>query len=325
MTTRTPTGLVRALDVIAAPLHAPTPAIGPARVTALNRLRALVRQRNVVGLGISEKTANDAPTGELSLCFYVRRKTALAKVRGDMVVPPFVCVSGQNSYLTDVKEIGACRLHHATVNGLRSGASVSHVATAAGTIGAIARRNGKPCILSNAQVLARSGKAALGDPILSPGTTDGGRLSTDLVARLTAFAPLDGFGENVVDAAVAEVLPQRLDRIQFDIPGTSTPRRIAKARRDMLVTKTGKATQQTQARVIDTHFRTLLPYPGLGLIRFVDQILCTSFADPGDSGALVIDSASGHVVGLHFSGNSQVSICNPIGPVLAALDISLAA
>ncbi|WP_280151687.1 hypothetical protein [Piscinibacter sp. XHJ-5] len=313
-----------ALDLVAAPPGDPLPPIGSARTAALRRLRALTHQRNIVGVGISEKTTDDETTGELSLCFYVRRKTPLSKVRGDMVVPPFVCVWGDRSYLTDVKEIGPCRLHHSAVTGLRSGASVSHAATAAGTIGAIVQRNGMPCILSNAHVLARSGKARLGDPILAPGTTDGGKLSTDLVARLVAFAPLDGFGENLVDAAVAEILPDKARSIRFDIPGVSAPRRIGKVRRGMQVMKTGKATQQTEAHVIDEHFRTLLPYPGLGLVRFVDQILCTSFADPGDSGALVVDTASGHVVGLHFSGNDQVSICNPIGPVLQALGISFA-
>ena len=71
--------------------------------------------------------------------------------------------------------------------------------------------------------------------------------------------------------------------------------------------------------------RPRLPYPnGVGLVRFTDQILCTSFADGGDSGSLVSDVASRSVVGMHFAGNENVSIFHPIAPVLSALGISFA-
>jgi len=279
--------------------------------------------RNVVGIGISEKTTNGETTGELSVCFYVKKKTARTKTRGDKVIPPFVSLADERTFLTDVKEIGPLRLHHAAMGDLRSGSSVSHAQSAAGTIGAIVTRLGRPCILSNAHVLARAGKAKLGDPVLSPGTTDGGKLATDQVAKLLAFSPINGFGNNVVDAAIAEILPSQISRVNPSIPGTALPLRTGKVQRGMSVVKTGKTTLTTTGHVIDAHFRPLLPFPGIGLVRFVDQILCTAFAEPGDSGALVMDKASGIVVGLQFSGNAQVTVCNPIAPVLAALGISL--
>jgi hypothetical protein len=320
-----PSGLVKALGIVAADPGTAVKSIGSARASQLELLQALARQRNVVGIGISEKTSHDETTGELSLCFYVRKKKPLSKLRGDQMVPPFVWPGGERAYVTDVKEIGSCHLHMATGHALRSGGSVSHIADHAGTVGAIVRRAGKLCILSNAHVLARSGKARVGDPIISPGTTDGGKLPADQVARLAAFVPIDKSGPNLVDAAVAEVLPAQLARVRTEIAGVTTPIRVVAPSIGMQVTKTGRTTQATVATVIDTHFRVILPYPnGLGLVRFASQVLCTAFADTGDSGALVTDVASGGVVGLHFAGNDNVSIFNPIGAVISALGISFA-
>lgn len=320
-----PAGLVRALNIVAADAGSALPAIGSARTAQLELLQTLARRSNVVGIGISEKTSHDETTGELSLCFYVRKKKPLSKIRGDKLIPPFVCPGGERAYVTDVKEIGPCRLHATGDGALRSGESVSHIADHAGTLGAIVRKNGKVCILSNAHVLARSGKAKVGDPVVSPGTTDGGSLSANLVARLVAFVPIDKSGPNQVDAAIAEVLPDQLGRVRTEIAGAAAPTRVVAASIGMQVSKTGRTTHATTAHVIDTHFRVLLPYPnGLGRVRFINQVLCTAFADLGDSGALVTDVASGSVVGLHFAGNENVSIFNPIGPVLSALGISFA-
>jgi hypothetical protein len=60
------------------------------------------------------------------------------------------------------------------------------------------------------------------------------------------------------------------------------------------------------------------------MVSFVDQVLCTGFADNGDSGSLVTAVETGRVVGLHFAGSDTVSICNPIGPVMGALGVSFA-
>lgn len=321
----TPPGLIETLDIVGAAPGAALAGIAANRIAEVRRLQMLTRGRDVVGIGISEKTSGDETTGELSLCFYVRRKKSPKKLRGDRMIPPFVCARGDRAYATDVKEIGDCRPHATGSGGLRSGGSVSHAASDAGTIGAIVTRARRAFILSNSHVLARSGRARIGDPIVSPGTTDGGNLPADLVARLAAFVPFERDGDNRVDAAIAEVLPGAAATISTAIPGVLLPPKTAVVERGMQVAKTGRTTQQTTSHVIDAHFRITLPYPnGMGLLRFVDQILCEAFADPGDSGALVTSVASGRVVGLHFAGSGNVSICNPIGAVLAALDVAIA-
>ena len=321
----TPRGLLETLDILAAAHDTALLAVPANRVSEVRRLQALVRQRDVVGIGISEKTAGDVTTGELSLCFYVRKKRSPKNLRGDRMIPPFVCAMGNRAYPTDVKEIGNCRPHATSLERLGSGDSVSHVASDAGTIGAIVSRAGRACILSNSHVLARCGLAKIGDPIVSPGTTDGGQLPANLVARLTAFVPFQSDGDNYVDAAVAEVSPGAPGKIITAIPDVVMPPKAAPAYRGMQVAKTGRTTQHTMSRVIDAHFHITLPYPNrMGLLRFVDQILCEAFADPGDSGALVTSVVNGRVVGLHFAGSDTVSICNPIGAVFSALGVAFA-
>ena len=319
----TPRGLLESLDIVAAAPDAALSGVAADRIGELRRLRSLVRHRDIVGIGISEKTAGKEPTGELSLCFYVREKRSPKRVRGDRMIPPFVCARGKRVYPTDVKEIGDCRPHAISPDSLRCGASVSHAASDAGTIGAIVTRAGRAFILSNSHVLARCGRARIGDPVLSPGTSDGGDFPADLVARLAAFVPFRKDGDNRVDAAIAEISPGAAASVSTEIPGVLAPPRTELASRGMQVAKTGRTTQQTMSHVIDAHFRVTLPFPnGMGLLRFVDQILCDAFADPGDSGALVTSVASGRVVGLHFAGSDSVSICNPIGAVLGALGVT---
>lgn len=321
----TPRGLLDTLRIVASAPDATLPSVAAGLAPEVRRLQALTRLRNVVGVGISEKTAGDETTGELSLCFYVVKKRPQKHLRREQIIPPLVRARGNRTYRTDVKEIGDCRPHSTALTSIRSGESVSHAVSRAGTIGAIVTRADRLFILSNSHVLARSGKAKIGDAVLSPGLTDGGQMPADLVARLAAFVPFDKDGDNRVDAAIAEIAAPAAARIRTAIPGAALPPRTELVDRGMHVEKTGRTTQRTTSHVIDAHFRVTLPYPnGMGLLRFVDQILCEAFAAPGDSGALVTSVDSRRVVGLHFAGSSVVSICNPINQVMTALSVTFA-
>ena len=75
--------------------------------------------------------------------------------------------------------------------------------------------------------------------------------------------------------------------------------------------------------VRDVHFRFVLEYPGVGNVGYVDQVLCTRYTRPGDSGSLVLDPASGRAVGLHFAGASGGSVFSPIDHVLKGLNVRL--
>jgi hypothetical protein len=57
----------------------------------------------------------------------------------------------------------------------------------------------------------------------------------------------------------------------------------------------------------------------MGDIGFIDQVLCSQYSRPGDSGSIVVDKETGKIVGLHFAGSDEGSVFNPIDAVMKAL------
>ncbi|CAN5685998.1 hypothetical protein BH09PSE5_BH09PSE5_38910 [soil metagenome] len=323
--------LLQALDLVTLGGGAEIQALGTVRGAHFARLRSVAADSNVVGVGISEKLVDGAQTGEATVCFYVRKKRSRNQVAGDAMVPQAINLPGDTAVFTDVKEIGALRLEATTIRrtsarppALQSGLSVGHIDLTAGTLGAIVKGKGKLHLLSNSHVLAMSGLAAVGDPIVYPGVADGGAMPGSLAARLTEFVPFDTSGAlvNRVDAAIAEIVSERPGKPKLAIYRATMPLRTAVPKRDMKVAKFGRTTGKTQGRVIDVNFRFTIGYPGVGSVGYVDQVLCTRYTDGGDSGSIVVDTATGHIVGLHFAGADGGSVFNPIRPVMKALGIS---
>jgi hypothetical protein len=329
MMASTPASLLRALDLLTL---APMPEIetlGAARSSHFARVRSITDSENIVAVGISEKESDGERTGELSVCFYVRKKLAPNKVKASDAVPPVLNAPGGKAVVTDVKEIGKLAPEIAKKSKpLQSGFSVGHVRSTAGTLGAIVKRDGKLYLLSNCHVLARSGNATVGDQIVYPGPADGGRIPANLVARLSHFSPFDTTGTlvNRVDAALAEVDRSRLAEIVFDIDKATAPFATIRPSRGMKVAKAGRTTGKTKGEIIDVNFRFVLQYSGVaGKVGFVDQVLCTRYTDAGDSGSIVVDGESGKIVGLHFAGAESGSVFNPIQPVISALQFKFVA
>ena len=273
--------------------------------------------------GISEKESDGQRTGELSVCFYVRKKLAPSKVKASDALPPVLNAPGDKAVFTDVKEIGRLAPEIARKGKpLQSGFSVGHIRSTAGTLGAIVKRGGKLYLLSNCHVLARSGNAMAGDRIVYPGPADGGKLPANAAATLSHFSPFDTTGMlvNRVDAALAEVDPSRLGEIELEIHKATAPLGTIRPRRGMRVAKAGRTTGKTAGEIIDVNFRFVLKYSGVaGKVGFIDQVLCTRYTDAGDSGSIVVDGESGKIVGLHFAGANGGSVFNPIQPVMSAL------
>lgn len=327
--------ILRALDLLtAAPPRLETRSFTRSESVHVDNLRRVVDSENVVAVGVSEKESEGRPTGRLALTFYVARKIPLGELRADQAVPPALpeAVGGTRTIPTDVKAIGRIRLEvNAVRNPIQPGNSVAHVNVEAGTLGAFVKKDGRLMMLSNSHVLAASGLAARGDAILYPGRHDGGAEPNDLVARLADFVKFETGGDfvNRVDCAIAEPVEGRLAQIREEIKWLGLPAGRIKPQRGMNVTKVGRTTGRTSGRVLDVNFRTVVFYPGVGEIGFIDQVLCTRYTQSGDSGALVMDKETGKAVGLHFSGSepegevSGSSIFNPIGEVLKALGVSL--
>jgi hypothetical protein len=293
-------------------------------------MRRVLGSKNVIGVGISEKILRRKSTGKLALTFYVEKKIPLKDLSADEAIPPTVpeALSGPEAIQTDVVALGKLVPEiNATRKPLQPGNSIGHIEIGAGTLGAIVSKGQSYYLLSNSHVLALCGTAKKGDTIIYPGEADGGKTPEDLVAKLSDFKQFVGGGDfvNHVDCAIAKPVAARLSDLTSEIKGVGIPRGAIKAKRGMKVVKVGRTTGKTAGEVRDVNFRFALDYEkeGLSEVGFVDQVLCTRFTKPGDSGSLVIDQKSGKAVGLHFAGASGGSVFNPIADVLNALGVQL--
>ncbi len=295
--------------------------------SSVTQLRGVLTSKNVIGVGVADKETAGKPTGELALCFYVERKLPLARLSAAQAVPPGVPPALSRKVIsTDVVVLGKIHLDGGSEEGLiQPGISIGHFKTTVGTLGALVRRGKQIQLLSNAHVLALSGKAKLGDSILSPGKEDGGRFPRDVVARLSRvkkFVPGGAF-VNTVDCALATPLKTRMGALRAEILKLGLPRGTMPPKRGMKVMKVGRTSGETAGVVRDIHFRFVFRYEGIGDVGFLDQVLCTRYSSPGDSGSLVLDKRTKKAVGLHFAGAPAGSVFCPIGEVLSALGAEL--
>jgi len=302
---------------------------GSARSRPTESMRRIVKTKNVVAVGISEKVSKGKRTGKLALTFYVERKISPKKLREDEAVPPTVsaALSGPEAIPTDVVVLGKLRPQiNAIKNPLQPGNSIGHVDITAGTLGAVVTKGSDLYILSNSHVLALCGSAKKGDAIIYPADADGGTEQNNLVAKLSGFKKfiLTPDFVNRVDCAIAKPTSDRLADLVSEIKGLSFPKGTIKPERGMKVVKVGRTTGKTTGEIRDVHFRFTLDFEGnTGEVGFIDQVLCTRYSEDGDSGSLVIDKATGRAVGLHFAGADGGSVFNPIDDVLKALGVKL--
>ncbi|HKQ03768.1 MAG TPA: hypothetical protein VJ464_01450 [Blastocatellia bacterium] len=331
--------LVRALDLLTVAPKGEVESLRAGGPGHVKEIRRVIDSKNIVAVGISEKVSAGRPTGNLAITFYVERKIAKNKLKGDEVIPPALpeVISGPQAIPTDVIVIGRPQLEVQDLASplvkrtpIQPGFSIGHVKVTAGTLGAIVKQGDQLMLLSNCHVLANSGKARKGDKILYPGDADEGRLPDDLVGELADFVKFKTGGDfvNRVDCAVAIPLPARLAEVVAEIKGLGIPKGVIKPKRGMKVTKVGRTTGKSTGTIKDVNFRMTLNYPGVGEVGFLDQVFCSRYTNNGDSGSIVIDNASGKAVGLHFAGypdqdGVKGSVFNPIDAVLDALKVKL--
>lgn len=283
----------------------------------------------IQGVGIGEKVTRGVPTGELALRVYVDRKRPRSQVVDP--VPATVSVPDVADVITDVVEIGVVRpeLFTQRVRPVMPGCGISHPDVTVGTLGAFARRPGDDELyfLSNSHVIADHGLAKADDPILQPATSDDGT-PADRIGALVRSVPFvygeEGF-PNLVDVALGRIEPG-LARTAIRLIGRPPTGVTTNVRRGMRVRKVGRTTDLTSGIVEDVNVRLSLRYKVSATetrrVGFRDQVLCSRFTQPGDSGALVL-SSSDRAVGLHFAGSVSASVFNRIGNVLRALDVEL--
>lgn len=280
--------------------------------------REIFNYENVVGVGAGFKTVNGKPTSELGLVVFVEKKGDEFLPRGTVPVQPEI-----GGKVTDVVEVG--RIEALPFKGRYRpafpGCSIGHYRITAGTFGCMVqdKRTQALKILSNNHVLANTNAARIGDPILQPGSYDGGIYPRDMIARLEKFVPLSSSTYNLVDAAVAG--PTNLRYVIASIARLGIPTGTAQARLGWTVYKTGRTTQLRQGRVTATNASVRVNYGRVTLL-FKNQILTTVIGGPGDSGSLLVDPYK-RAVGLLFAGSSTITVHNHITNVLMGLGVEM--
>jgi hypothetical protein len=218
------------------------------------------------------------------------------------------------------------------VRPLRPGLSVAHPSVTAGTLGGFVRTPAGIAVLSNNHVLAASGAAILGDPVLQPGPADNG-LMADRVAALSAFIRLRDDRPNAVDAAVA-VLEDGVDADPADLPGgplTGVVPDSLDIDPGEAVEKVGRTTGHTTGRITAVEVDGVAVQYDSVVHRFDDQIEIEgdagAFSAGGDSGSVIWRSRDRAPLGLLFAGSRQggrtgegVTFANPLATVLRELD-----
>lgn len=287
--------------------------------------------KNIIGIGIGAKvTSGTIIAGQDTVRVYVRVKIPKSQLPTDHIIPQ------QFSNLpTDVIEIGnitafqRCQATWQRFSRIRPnccGVSVGHPNVMAGTLGCLVEVGGIHYVLSNNHVLANCNSASVGDPIIQPGSADGGSPLTDRLATLSSFKPIDFSGlANDIDAAMAEVGSSTQTVVNPDIIDIGRPQRIIKpVVLYQSVRKHGRTTGHTVGVVTDLSADIWVGYRmnnhNLNA-WFEDQIAVTGigfapFSRGGDSGSLIVDAVTLEPVALLFAGGNTLTFANPIAPVL---------
>jgi hypothetical protein len=224
-----------------------------------------------------------------------------------------------------------------------------------GTLGSLIQNSsGAQYLLSNNHVLARSDQASVGEAIVQPGLIDDnctpygqpGAAITP-VGTLSGWLPLKSNATNA-DAAIAAVNSGAVSTtgniLEFGSltngtlaaapPGiSSTGGKGEPAALNMSVAKSGRTTGLTCASISAVNLDVSVDYftdcaetKAYLTKTYTNQIAITGnqFSDAGDSGSLVVDSATAEPVGLFFAGGVNTSgvsegVANPVGDVLSEL------
>jgi hypothetical protein len=315
----------------------------------------LLARENVIATGVGYKVTNGRRTPTAAIICSVTRKVNSVALSPEALVPR--AIDGAE---TDVVETGRIRAQQAPTSRFRpawGGVSIGHRDVTAGTLGCLVRKDEEKLILSNNHVLANSNEAEIGDAILQPGAHDGGTISSDHIASLTAFVPIKflapeppsacGFAgavigmlnagcrligsrtryrtvsiqqtTNLVDAATAR--PLAPDDVKDEILGVGTIQGTVPGTLGLRIRKSGRTTGLTTGEILQIDVTVDVEYGAGRLARFTDQIMAGPMSQGGDSGSAVLDEQN-RLTGLLFAGSDNSTLINRIEHVFAGLGVT---
>jgi hypothetical protein len=319
--------------------------IGPHAWIARSRVTDGVAQagNQLHAVGVGRKRVEGKLTKTLCVRLYVTQKLPRRLLHADHCLPELI-----DGIPTDVVEAPPAYLAAApvpcSVRKLREqrpaqgGISGAHEAIQAGTLAAQCRSR-RPedaadrFVLANNHTLADLGLAPLGSAILQPAIRDGGTPAQRLGGLERFVAVVEApTAANRVDAAIAKL--DTPSAMKTGICSIGLVSGTSAATPEVIVHKHGRTTGYTVGVIDDPSVDVLLPLrreDPTRLTQFIDQIRLRPqlgqfvFAQPGDSGALVLTKAGNLAVGLLFAcpDNGSFAYANPIQAVLDGLEIDL--
>lgn len=162
--------------------------LGPIFQTRRQVAPDFLARDNVVACGVGYKIRGTQQTSTPSVIVSVTRKLPPDQIHPSALIPPTI-----QNVPTDVVETGEISglavNRMAAMRPARPGVSVGNATGTTGTIGCVVRRGDQLFILSNNHVLGNLNDAHPGDPILQPGTADGGTLS-DQIGTFVQLTPI---------------------------------------------------------------------------------------------------------------------------------------
>lgn|SRR5262245_11818222 len=193
-----------------------------------------------------------------------------------------------------------------------------------GTLGALVRRDGVLCILSNNHILARSGSASAGEDTIQPGLIDSNCSSATSNIVGDFIGNLVPLGSANVDAALSTARAN-VDSsgaiIDIGVPSSVTVNGTV----GLAVQKSGRTTGLTTGTITATNATISVQYQrGCGqgkkfVVTYTNQLVTGAMSAGGDSGSLLLTrDSTPNPVGLLYAGSSSTTIYNPIQHVVNA-------
>lgn len=295
---------------------------------------SILNKKNVIGVGVGTKWANEEDTQEPAVLVFVQHKIKddeFVKLSADDEIPKFI-----NGIPTDVIEVGHLTKlgYRNRVRPIRPGYSISHPEVTAGTLGGIfIDKDGDTVVLSNNHVLANENKAKIGDIILQPSSSDSFGDTAfcgwkEPVSNLPYFAVLKDMvkltDHNYQDSAIAKIHESYLKKklIDLNYPDVNMPiRGFTEPAIGMKVQKFGRTSGHTLSQIMGVRASFTISYD-IGDLTFSDCFVCKGFSEPGDSGSIIFDENM-NAVGLLFAGSAKVTLATPINYIIDKYGLSL--
>lgn len=301
-------------------------------------IRQLMKHKNVVSIGTGIKKKGGLPTGQKAVVVGVKKKLPLAQLAAEDIVPQ--SIDGKPSDVVEVGEIKALTGNTGRVRPCPGGVSCGSYRITAGTLSLWVEKGGQPKLLSNNHVLADVNQGKVGDPILQPGSYDGGQNPADAIATLETFIPIKFASSsiwqmildwlfhrspptNIVDCALAAPIePSVVDKNILSIGVPISP--PVEPTLGMTVQKNGRTTGLTTGAISQVDVTAKVNMGNGKIAVFTDQFMVENvgFSAGGDSGSAVLTGLN--MVGLLFAGSDSppVTLMNKFSNVKTALGIT---